>query len=97
MSSQFAAGNTPVATKDFQDLAVRAREEVFNRGFGWGDFQGMAQSDDYEGAGQWLQDLAQDRGMNIDRELEDMMIQYASDETVTAKELEEEFNLLTGI
>ena len=66
------------------------REEL-DRGFGWVDFQGMAQAGDYEGAGQWLQDLARDRGLTIDREVEDMMIEMGADEYTTDENLESEW------
>ena len=67
-----------------------------DRGLGWADFQAMAQTGDYEGAGQWLQDLARDRGLTIDREIEDAMIQIGADEYSTTKDLEQEFEALTG-
>ena len=65
--------------------------QSYDRGFGWADFQAMAQTGDYEGAGQWLQDLARDRGLTIDREVEDMMIEIATDEYITGENLESEW------
>ena len=67
-----------------------------DRGFGWADFQAMAQTDDFQGAGDWLQDLAHDRGLSVDREIEDAMIQIGADPNSTAKDLEIEFEALTG-
>ena len=72
------------------------REAIGDRGFGWADFQAMAQTGDFQGAGDWLQDLAHDRGLNVDREIEDAMIQIGADPNSTAKDLEVEFEALTG-
>ena len=65
--------------------------EFGQRGLGWADFQAMAQTGDYEGAGQWLQDLARDRGLTIDRDVEDTMIEAGSDENITDENLESEW------
>ena len=70
---------------------------IGRRSLGWADFQGMAQTGDYSGAADWLQAIAFERGLSIDREIEDMMIQQASDETVTANELEAELSMLVGV
>jgi len=67
-----------------------------DRGLGWADFQAMAQTGDYYGAAEWLQDLAHGRGLNVDREIEDAMIQIGADPNSTAKDLEVEFEALTG-
>ena len=67
-----------------------------DRGLGWADFQAMAQTGDYSGAAEWLQDLAHGRGLNVDREIEDAMIQIGADPNSTAKDLEVEFEALTG-
>jgi len=63
---------------------------IGQRGIGWADFQGMAQSGDYEGAGDWLQDIAKDRGLTINRDIEDGMIDFAQREEITVQELENE-------
>ena len=69
-----------------------------DRGLGWADFQAMVQTGDYEGAGEWLQDLAHDRGLNVEPFgiIEDAMIQIGADPNSTAKDSEVEFEALTG-
>ena len=67
-----------------------------DRGLGWADFQAMAQIGDYEGAGGWLQQLAQDRGLRIDRDIEDMMIEMGADENLDAEDMELEWRSYMG-
>ena len=60
------------------------------RGFGWSDFQALAQDGDYAGAGQWLQEYCRDRGHMCNREMENHMISMAQDEYISGQELQEE-------
>ena len=71
------------------------RSNIGKRGFGWADFQGMAQKGDYDGAGAWLKEYASDQGISmLPREVEDMMIEFAQDEYTTVQDLQSEFNAL---
>ena len=57
----------------------------YPKGYGWGEFIAMAEDGDYDGAGTWLQELASDYGITIDREVEDSFIEMASADTDAAE------------
>jgi len=61
------------------------------KGYGWMDFIAMAEDGDYEGAGAWIQGLASDYGIELDRDVEDSFIEMASADC-TAKECEVAWN-----
>ena len=63
----------------------------YPKGYGWGEFIAMAEDGDYDGAGTWLQGLASDYGITIDREVEDSFIEMASADA-TAMECEDAWN-----
>ena len=63
----------------------------YPKGYGWGEFIAMAEDGDYDGAGTWLQELASDYGITIDREVEDSFIEMASADA-TAMECEDAWN-----
>ena len=63
----------------------------YQKGYGWMEFIAMAEDGDYDGAGAWLQELATDYGITIDREIEDSFIEMASADA-TAMECENAWN-----
>lgn len=66
-----------------------------NKGYGWHDFKMMASEGDWEGCSDWLEEYCLDRGIRIDSEMIQHMCEYGSDETVTARELEDEMQALS--
>ncbi len=55
--------------------------------YGWNEFIKLAASGDYDGAGEWIQGLAKDYGIQLTREEEDGLIELAGGEGVTTHEL----------
>jgi hypothetical protein len=54
------------------------RRERRTSGHGWMEFIEMAEEGDYDGAGEWIQGLAADYGIQLEREDEDDMIELAA-------------------
>ena len=61
------------------------------KGYGWMEFIGYAEEGDYDSAGEWIQGLASDYGITLDRDVEDSFIEMASADT-TAKECQDAWN-----
>lgn len=57
----------------------------------WMEFIELAESGDYDGAGEWIQGLASDYGITLDRDVEDSFIEMASADS-TAKECQDAWN-----
>ena len=57
----------------------------------WMEFIELAESGDYDSAGQWIQGLASDYGITLDRDIEDSFIEMASADA-TAKECQDAWN-----
>jgi len=51
----------------------------------WMEFIELASSGDYDGAGEWIQGLASDYGISLDRDVEDSFIEMASADTDAAE------------
>ena len=57
----------------------------------WMEFIELAESGDYDSAGEWIQGLASDYGITLDRDVEDSFIEMASADA-TAKECQDAWN-----
>ena len=57
----------------------------------WMEFIELAESGDYDSAGEWIQGLASDFGITLDRDVEDSFIEMASADA-TAKECQDAWN-----
>ena len=71
------------------DLQISSPER--NRGYGWMEFIGYAESGDYDSAGEWIQGLASDFGVTLTIEDEHSFIEMASADA-TAKECQDAWN-----
>ena len=85
MKEYFVPEKLPgLARKIGQDIprdagrSMPGRSMPERKGHGWNEFIEMAEEGDYDGAGEWIQDLARDYGIQITREDEDDMIEMAS-------------------
>ena len=76
------------------ERAHRKGNPVGRRGFGWSDFQALAQDGDYAAAGEWLQEYCDDRGFECNRDIENHLISIAQDEYITGKDLQDELEAL---
>ena len=63
---------------DDQELRMKDKQDMLPRSLGWNEFIEMAEAGDYDGAGNWIQGLAADYGIQLDREDEDDMIELAA-------------------
>ena len=71
---------------------------ISDRGLGWTDFQEMAQSGDYDGAGEWLRDLFRDYGITgMPMEFEHELIRFGANPDVSTQELQMEFDAMVDM
>jgi hypothetical protein len=58
---------------------------------GWMEFIELAQARDYDAAGNWINELASDYGIELSREAEDGFIELAAGEGASTQELSQAF------
>jgi len=62
--------------------------------YGWNKFILLVSWGDYDGAGEWIQGLAKDYGVQLTREEEDGFIELATGDGATAHELNYGWNVI---